>query len=93
MLITNEALGIDVALVPLKQRHIETFALAIKEFEAWPAPAFRGAVLRCAIKGGWIERPAWTPEEVSEMPPKNVRFIADAIATLYTEVMDVNPKA
>ncbi len=81
-----------MALVELKQRHIENFSVMIKEFEAWPAPAFRGAVLRSAIKCGWIEQSPWTAEAVADLPPKQVRFIADAIATYYTECMELDPK-
>ena len=85
--------GVDVTFVMLQQRHIETFAIAIKESEDWPAPAFRGAVLRAAIKCGWIENPSYAVDDVATMSPKFVRVVADAIATMYSEAMDISPKS
>lgn len=93
MQLQNESLGIDVVLHELKQRHVEAFAVLIKSAGDLPIAKYRGEILRAAVTSGWIKSPEWKVADVGEMKVSAVRWLSEQLANVYTEVMEVDPKA
>lgn len=92
MQLQSEKLGLDVVLHDLKQRHVETFAVAIKSAFELPIAKYRGEVVRAAIAAGWVKSPEWKVADVGDMKVAAVRWLSEEFTSVYTAQMEVDPK-
>lgn len=88
----NEQLQINWTVVILKQRHVEDFSELMKKHKDLSAPKYRGEAIRAAIEAKWFSDPVMKPEDVDEMDPIKVIWIAEEIANLYQKSMVLDPK-
>lgn len=94
MRLTLNKWSIDVALVDLRQRHVEAFSVAIQPAsnDNYPATKYRAAVLRAAIEAGWFVEPGIKALDIPEMPAGAVRALADWLSEMFVAVNDPDPK-
>lgn len=88
----NESLDIDIVLVDLKQRHCSSFSELLKPFENSTVPKYRGEVVKAAVKSGWFVSPTWDVDEIENMKANRIRWIAEQLATVFTQMMELDPK-
>lgn len=79
-----------IVLVDLKQRHMEAFLIATKDVDKeLPLQIYYGKVLKAAIDAGWIIEPVI--EDVGDVKPARVRWLAEQVITAYSESVTVDP--
>ncbi len=95
MRLTLEKWNIDVALVDLRQRHVEAFSVAINQAsnDNPPATKYRSAIVRAAIEAGWFVEPGLKVLDIPDMPAGAVRAVADWLSETFVAVNDPDPKA
>lgn len=78
-------------LTEITQKMLEDFHLAMKGKETQPLSVWRGDSVRAAAKLGIMTEPNWTPEDVDNAKPAHVVWLADCIAKLVSEAMNLDP--
>lgn len=85
----------DVKLVePLTQRHLEAFEeayQAAKVDEVVGVAHASAAMIRCAIKAGWLK--GINESELDDMPARDVRLLARDIDAEYARVTRLDPNS
>lgn len=87
---THEKFG-KCVLMDLTQKRMEDFHREMKGKEVEVLSVFRGDSVRIAIKLGILMEPAMTVEDVDELQPAKVVWIADCIGKLFVEAMQIDP--
>ena len=93
MHLLNEKLQIDVMLVDLRQHHIEDFGESIKLAENAQLPRYRGEIVKCAIKSGWIASPEMNITDIANMKHSHVKWLSDQIFEIYKDALEISPKS
>ena len=87
-----EGFGIELVLAPLKQRQMELFVSKLGDERSMNAVVYHGAVVRAAVLAGWIAEPAWAVEDVDELEPLCVAWVAEQVGLAWKRVMEPDPK-
>jgi hypothetical protein len=78
-------------LKEINQRMLEDFHTDMKGKENQPLSVWRGDSVRAAVKQGFLLEPAWTLDDVDNAKPGHIIWLADCIAQLFAEALDVDP--
>jgi hypothetical protein len=75
----------------LTQRMLERFTVEYRKLAAGPISVVEdhGATLRAAITAEWIEEPKLTIEQVDNLPPWKVDWLASGLDAAYREARTV----
>ena len=75
----------------LTQRMLEDFHRDMKEDLNAPLSVWRGDSVRSAAKHGIIIEPKWGVEDVDNAKPAYVVWLADCVAKVIAEAMNLDP--
>lgn len=78
-------------LKELTQKMLEDFHSDMKGKENLPLSVWRGDSVRSAIKHGIMIEPAWTLADVDGAKPVHIVWLADCLAKLFAEAMELDP--
>lgn len=78
----------------LTQRQLESFMRAYREFKANEQSfgEYYGAVLRAAVKAGWVVEPSLTVEAVDGLSAKYTEWLAREADKVYAAATTPDPK-
>lgn len=87
--IRHKALGIDIQLSAVTQKMLEDFNRTLRQDDTAEVSfaEFSGATVRAAAAAGWLVGIA--EEDVDQMSPAAVRFIAAELNEYYSEITTV----
>jgi hypothetical protein len=78
-------------LKEITQKMLEDFHLDMKGKETQPLSVWRGDSVRAAVKQEFLLEPKWTLEDVDNAKPAHIVWLADCIAKLISEAMNLDP--
>jgi len=78
-------------LTEITQKTLEDFHRDMKGKETQPLSVWRGDSVRAAVKQGFMTEPKWTLEDVDNAKPAHIVWLADCIAKLMSEAMNLDP--
>jgi hypothetical protein len=78
-------------LKELTQKMLEDFHRDMKGKEQMPLSVWRGDSVRAAVKQEFLLEPKWTLEDVDNAKPGHIIWLADCIAQLFAEAMELDP--
>jgi hypothetical protein len=82
----------EVKFVDLTQNHVEEFQADIPDVSKVSASAYMGAIVRAAVKAGWLIEPKiGGVDKVGGMKPGEVKQLANAIMVEFGRVMELPP--
>lgn len=87
---THEKFG-KCILKDLTQKMLEEFHRDMKDDLNVPLSVWRGDSVRSAVKHGIMTEPAWTDEDVDNAKPAHIVWLADCVAQVIAEAMDIDP--
>lgn len=96
MKIQHKGLGIDIDMPEILQGKLEEFereteaAISYVNEHGLQVAIFNGSLLRAAVKVGWL--PGIEIDEIPNMPPAKVAFIASQITQALIDARDVPPQ-
>lgn len=79
----------EVKFVELKQKHVEAFEADLPEAKTCKGSQYNGLVVKAAVKAGWLIEPK--VDDVGEMAPGTVMFLAQEIVQEYARVIALPP--
>jgi len=86
----HEKFGKCVVL-DLTQKMLEDFHRDMRQDLEVPLSVWRGDSVRAAVKCGFMVEPKWTLEDVDNAKPAHIVWLADCIAKLISEAMNLDP--
>jgi hypothetical protein len=78
-------------LLEINQKMLEDFHRDMKGKETQPLSVWRGDSVRAAVKQGIMTEPKWTLDDVDNAKPAHIVWLADCIAKLISEAMNLDP--
>ena len=75
----------------LTQKMLEDFHRDMKEDMNVPLSVWRGDSVRSAAKHGIMTEPKWGVEEVDNAKPAHIVWLADCVAKVIAEAMNIDP--
>lgn len=78
-------------LKELTQKMLEDFHRDMKGKENMPLSVWRGDSVRAAVKQEFLLQPKWTLEDVDNAKPGMIIWLADCIAELFKEALEIDP--
>lgn len=96
--VKNKTLGYDFVLPEILQEDLENFEKAMDEFlepettiSNIKVATYNGAVVRAAIKVGWLDPLKLTVDQVSKMKPGAIGFLALALSEHISAAREIPP--
>lgn len=81
-----------LAIKDLTQRDMENYIAAMKDKGELTMAEYEGQAVRVSAKLGLITEPKLTDDGVDVLPRKNVKWIADKLATVIAEANRLDPE-
>ena len=78
-------------LKDITQKMLEEFHRDMKQDLNVPLSVWRGDSVRSAVKNGIMVEPAWKVEEVDNAKPALIVWLADCVAKIIAEAMNIDP--
>jgi hypothetical protein len=78
-------------LTEINQKALEDFHRDMKGKETQPLSVWRGDSVRAAVKQEIMTEPKWTLDDVDNAKPAHIVWLADCIAKLISEAMNIDP--
>ena len=75
----------------INQKMLEDFHRDMKGKDVLPLSVWRGDSVRAAVKQGIMTEPKWTLDDVDNAKPAHIVWLADCIAKLFSEAMNLDP--
>ena len=86
----HEKFGKCVVL-DLTQKMLEDFHRDMRQDLEVPLSVWRGDSVRSAVKHGIMTEPKWTAEDVDNAKPAHIVWLAECIAKVIAEAMNLDP--
>ena len=78
-------------LKEITQKMLEDFHRDMKGKEQMPLSVWRGDSVRAVVKQEIMIEPKWTLEDVDNAKPGQIVWLADCIAKMFSEAMNLDP--
>ena len=75
----------------LTQKMLEDFHRDMKGKQDSPLSVWRGDSVRSAAKNGIMTEPKWGVEDVDNAKPAHIVWLADCVANVIAEAMNIDP--
>ena len=75
----------------LNQKELENFSRDMKQGLNVPLSVWRGDSVRSAVKHNIMTEPKWTVEDIDNAKPAHIVWLAECIAKVIAEAMNIDP--